>query len=216
MRARSAKTECSLLCLPGELRNRIYFFYVFAEERYELERNGLNTHMFPYIDRRKRLWPHSYRLGLLSVCRQIHAEVALLAFIIGTIEIDKIETLEELPFPLTTAQCSASRRLRLVTPLGGNVNIVKLFVSKSRKSGLWLRDYLPGVRKVEVEVVGDYTQQRQRCQSGTRFNQRRNQTKQWLTGGDGTEIEVIFSGHVMCGNEIVRANRQWWERECSC
>jgi len=160
--------------------------------------------------------PHSYRLGLLSVCRQIYAEARLLPFIIGTIETDNIETLEELPFRLTTAQCSAMRTLRLVTPLGGSANIIKLFVSKSRKRGLWLCNYLPGVRKVEVEAVRDYTQQQQRCQSGRRFHQRREQTKRWLTGGDGTGIGVIFSDYGMCGNEIARVNRQWWEKECSC
>lgn len=164
--------------------------------------------MFPYINQRNDMEPHSYGFGLLSVCRQTYAEAALLPFTVGTIEIDNIETLGELPFRLAMAQCSAIRTLRPVTPLGGSANIVKLFVSRSRRSGLLLRDYLPGVRKVEVEVVRDYTQQRQRCQSGMRFNQRRDQIKQWLTGGDGTEIEVMFSGHGMCGIEIVRENRQ--------
>lgn len=164
--------------------------------------------------------PHSYRLSLLSICRQIYAEAALLPFIIGTIEIENVETVEELPFRLTTAQCSAIRTLRLVTPLGGSANIVKLFVSKSRKRGLCLRDYLSGVRKVEVEIVREYTQQRSQWSISflqrMRINQRRHQTKQWLTGGDGTEIEVIFSGYGTCRNEIARANRQWWENSCIC
>lgn len=218
---RHRKALSPLLRLPGELRNRIYF-YVFAEEQFRLAKYGFNTHMFPYINRRENMEPHPYRLGLLSVCRQIYAEVALLPFIMGTVEIDNVETLEEMSFRLTTSQCSAIRTLRLTTPLGGNANIVKLFVSKSRKRGLWLKNYLHGVRKVEVEIVRDCTQQLQRCQSGisflqrTRLHQRREQTVKWLTGSGGTGIEIIFSGYGMCGSEIVHGNWQWWEKSCKC
>lgn len=218
MSVRTSMDKCFLLYLPGELRTRIYF-YLFAGERFELERQGFNTHMFPYTKRHKQKEYQSSRLNLLGVCRQIYAEAAFLPFTIGTIQIDNIETLGELPFRLTAAQCSAVRTLRVITPLGGSANIVKLFIRKSRKRKLWLRDYLPGARRVEIEVVRDYTQLHRRGISflhRMRFDERRCQTKQWLTSGDGTEVEVIFSGYGICSNFVARADRQLWEDSCFC
>lgn len=214
--------ESPLLRLPRELRNRIYF-YVFTGEQFQMERQGFNTLMFPYIDRRQKTISQLYCLGLLSVCRQIHAEAALSSFTIGTIVIDNIETLEELQYRLTAAQRSAIRTLRLVTPLGGNANIVRLFVSKSRKRELWLRNYLPGVRKVVIEVVKGYTdlQQRQGVATGMsllqrmRLHKRRDQTERWLTGGGGSEIEVTFCGYGMCEYEA-SCGHQRRENLCSC
>jgi hypothetical protein len=213
--------QSPLLRLPGELRNLIYF-HLFITEAFKLERHGFNTQNFPYINRHRHREPTSHRLALLSVCRQTYAEAALLPFTLSTIEITNIETLEELPFRLTTAQCSAIRSLKLTTPLYGNANIVPLFVSKSRKRGAWLVDYLPGVRTVHIQIVRDYSNLRPRCPSGVSFlqrvrlKQRRDQTEKWLTGGGGAGVEVTFGGYGMCGNEIARGNRDWWENSCSC
>jgi len=131
---------------------------------------------------------------LSSICQQLHTETALLPFLLGTIVLNNIETLAELDGRLSTSQRSAIQHLRLITPLGYS-NIVPLFMRKSRRQRMGMRDYLPGLQMVEVEIVKSYTE-RHACFRGwsPRCQRRRERFEEWLMAGRGREVEVWFCG----------------------
>lgn len=84
-------------------------------------------------------------------------------------------------------------------PLGGS-NVLQLFVQRSRKRGpglSGLKGYLPGVSRVQVEVMRSYNELRDNGARAWSLRVRKlvERFERWVAAGGGDGIEVRYCGY---------------------
>lgn len=142
--------ESPLLRLPVEIRNKIYT-YVF---RNDVHCFHIPLHGFLLSPARPRLVlkkPASAQLALLSVCRKVYRDAALLPFSLNLFVFDEVTDLGFLRSRFTAAQRQAIARICLVAPLS-HLRIVGLFMDLVDLNGARFRGLLPNVQVVYIEV----------------------------------------------------------------
>jgi hypothetical protein len=167
-----------LLRLPAELRNKIYAL-VLDEDGY----------VFSYPDRPTLAsGERKNRLAILSLCRQIHAETALLPFSLNKLHFFYFNGFRDLCLALGLTKRHAIHKLRLDDALDLGIEFV---LDMRRVHGFdTLSQFLPNVQRVRVaaSTLPSWDSQRFR-DSKARYE---NVLTDWIRGGlkEGVDVRI--------------------------
>jgi hypothetical protein len=166
--------ESPLLRLPQEIRDQIYG-YVFTHD----------TYIFRSISPRVAglVQSKATSVGLVSACRRLHHETALLPFTLGSFHCVGISVPEKLYALLTKAQRNSIQRLSFY------VNITHKDEVRNFANRMWRRDVVfgqlwPGVREVVVITKGSNT-------GWTRWGNEMS-LRNWLRQGAVSDLKIVF------------------------
>jgi hypothetical protein len=166
--------ESPLLRLPQEIRDQIYE-YAFTNDTYTFR--SISPSVAGLVQSKTN------SVGLISTCRRLYHETALLPFTLGSFHCAGITVPEKLHSLLTIAQRDTIQRLSF------DVNITHKHEIRNFSNKVWRKDIRfgqlwPGVRQIVVVIKGSNTGI-MRCVNEMSL-------KRWLLHGASSDLKVVF------------------------
>ncbi|KAF2846848.1 hypothetical protein T440DRAFT_220739 [Plenodomus tracheiphilus IPT5] len=169
------------LRLPGESKNEIYACLTDKYHLKSLRRPKRTKSIF--------IHPRRHRLALLRVCREIHAETALLPFKLNKFHFCSFVGIEVLCVRITEQQRTAIQAVHLNINLWERPNRRYTMDAMIQNGVDTLPSLLPGLRSVNAQVIWRPTPYDGKTQADMgRYSKK---LKAWMHGDRGMSGEVI-------------------------